>query len=382
MGEQEINHDAPIGKTWSDDWAAAEKKADAYEERNSGDDNEENEQRGSEEREGGDEASGDEESSSSGEEAQLGEEPDGDGLDERGERDVSREGRVQRGDEEVKSRADRLKALRVEAAALGLEYEGNAVTVADRARLREEKRNLKARLAEDRAAFEEEAAETTSRLQARVTKASKLEAAIEANDLDAIAQAMGVQSWNHLSEQALKRQLNPEHKELMRLRKEQRDGEENRKAQEKAYKEHEANQRHHEQRQNYQREIVTALHQQKKYKAFADDPLFISGIMKHQEANWDGEETLSLEEAAELALKDARFIYDKLHAKFGPRTASQSEQSASGTSAEKQGRRAPPKTVSQSEVADASGTDRSGDFDQDAWLKKWSPKIKNSETQT
>jgi hypothetical protein len=382
MGEQEqATHDEPIGKTWSDDWAAAEQKSAAYDD-NKGDDNEEVSESSGEELEGSDETSSVEEGSASGEEAQLGEEPDGRDNEDGGQREVSRKRGLQR-ELDGKPRAERIKALREEAVALGLEFEGNAVTVSDRARFREEKRNLKNRLAAERQSFEEEANAATVRLQAQAEKATKLQAAIEANDLDAIAQAVGVQSWNHLSEQALKRQLNPEHMELMRLRREQREQIEHVKKQKVEYANHQAAQEREQARAQYRTDVSQKLSASKKFKAFADDPLFLSGVLKHQEANWDGEDTLTLEEASELALKDARFVYDKLHQRFGGRTAQQSEnQSASGTIAEKPGRRAPPKSVSQSEVADASGTDDSGEFDQAAWLKKWSPKIKGSTAQS
>jgi len=284
---------------------------------------------------------------------------------------------------EAKPRAERIKALREEAEALGLEYEGNAVTVSDRAKFREEKRNMKNKLAADRQAFEQEASEATKRLEAGAEKATRLEAAIEANDLDGIAQAMGQQSWNHLSEQALKRQLNPEHQELMRLRRENREKGENEKKLIKEQEEARQEQQRQVARQNYRTDVSEKLSKTKKFKSFADDPLFLSGVLKHQEDNWDGEETLSLEEAGELALKDARLIYDKLHERFGGQAASQPENntSASGTVAEKPGRKAPPKTVSQSEVADASGTDNSGEFDEAAWLKRWSAPIKDSVAQ-
>jgi hypothetical protein len=382
MGEQEqATHDEPIGKTWSDDWAAAEQKSAAYDD-NKGDDNEEVSESSGEELEGSDETSSVEDGSASGEEAQLGEEPDGRDNEDGGQREVSRKRGLQR-ELDGKPRAERIKALREEAVALGLEFEGNAVTVSDRARFREEKRNLKNRLAAERQSFEEEANAATVRLQAQAEKATKLQAAIEANDLDAIAQAVGVQSWNHLSEQALKRQLNPEHMELMRLRREQREQIEHVKKQKVEYANHQAAQEREQARAQYRTDVSQKLSTSKKFKAFADDPLFLSGVLKHQEANWDGEDTLTLEEASELALKDARFVYDKLHQRFGGRTAQQSEnQSASGTIAEKPGRRAPPKSVSQSEVADASGTDDSGEFDQAAWLKKWSPKIKGSTAQS
>ena len=398
MGDENEVHDQPIGRTWSEDWAAAEEKAAAYHDEQSdnaaaaagGESNEEHEQEqvgsGSEEDESGDSEAG---SGQGGEQADLssqsGEESHGgDEQDLGGQREVSRDGGLQR-EQQVLNDSDRLKAVKVEAAALGLEFEGQTILTKERANFREEKRNMRNKLAAERQQFEEESRAVAERLEANNEKSTRLQTAIEANDLDGIATAMGVESWNHLTEQALKRKLNPEHKELMRLRREKREGELQGEKQRKLNEQQQAQGKQAQARAQYRETIVAQTHKSKKYKGFADDPMFIAGVLKHQEKNWDGEETISVGEASELALKDARLIYDRLHTRFSGQAASQPEnQSADGTkSVEKSGRNTLPKTVSHSEVADASGNeDDSGDFDEAAWVRKWSKPIKDSVVQT
>lgn len=400
MGDVNEIHDQPIGKTWSEDWAAAEEKAAAYHGEQSdkaaaaaGENSDEAQHRseeslgsGTEEDESGDSEAGSGEGSEQADSSsQSGEESHGgDEQELGGQREVSRDGGLQR-EQQVLNDSDRLKAVKVEAAALGLEFEGQTILTKERASFREEKRNIRAKLAAERERFENESRDVVARIEENNEKSTRLQTAIEANDLDGIATAMGVESWNHLTEQALKRKLNPEHKELMALRRQKREGELQLEKQKKLAEQQQAQGAQAKARTQYRETIVAQTQKSKKYKQFADDPMFIAGVVKHQEKNWDGEETISVGEASELALKDARLIYDRLHSRFGGQAASQPEnQSADGTqSVEKSGRSTPPKTVSHSEVADASGNaDDSGEFDEAAWLRKWSTPIKNSVVQT
>ena len=401
MGDTEELRDQPIGKTWSDDWAAAEEKAAARHEQQTekaaaaaGEQSDEAQHRseeslgsGTEEDESGHSKAGSGEGSEQTDSSsQSGEESHGgDDQELGGQREVPRDGGLQREQGTgVLSDSDRLKAIKKEASALGLEFEGQTILTKERASFREEKRNIRAKLAAERERFENETRDVEARIVDNNEKAARLQTAIEANDLDGIAEAMGVESWNHLTEQALKRKLNPEHKELMSLRRQKREGELQLDKQKKLAEQQQAQGKQAQARETYRGSIVTQTEKSKKYKKFADDPMFIAGVLKHQEKNWDGEETISVDEASELALKDARLIYDRLHSRFGGQAASQPEnQSADGTkSVEKPGRNTPPKTVSHSEVADASGTDDSGDFDEAAWVRKWSTPIKNSVVQT
>lgn len=366
MGEQETTI-----KSWAENWAAAEQAAAAAEKGES----DEGQQEGvlgsgsEEDVSGQDETSGDEESPADAEDR---------GDEQESQPEVAADSAG--GDAPAISRADRLKALREEAQALGLEFEGNAVTVADRAKFRAERREMRAKIQAERDRYQAELQQTAEKLEEQVRVAARIQEALERNDLDGIAQAIGRESWNHLSEEALKQQLSPEHRELLKLKRERAEQERRAAEQQRQQKAQQAAQEEARAREAYQKKISKDVAAIKAYKAFAGDPLFVAGIVRHQEEHWDGEETISLEEAAELALKDARLIYDKLHEQFGGQAALQPEKQPAGgaKSTEKPGGKRPPKTVSQSEVADASRTDKSADFDNEAWLKKWTTPIKDS----
>lgn len=393
MGNEELSaHDQPTNDTWAEDWAAAEVKADARNEaiadKESSNGQEERVGSGTEEHGAeGSEASGGEDSTGTDEGTQSGEESSRGDLEDGGQGESSLEGGQQRDVEETKlealPRAERMKQLREEAEDLGLEFNANGVTIADRAKFREEKRTARHKLTSEREQFETRMREATTKLEERNSKSSQLQKAIEANDLDGIAQAVGSESWNHLSETALKRQMNPEHRELMKLKREAREREAHAEQSQKTERARAVELQKTQARDTYRTTLPEKVKALKKYEKFHDDPAFITSVLAHQEKNWDGEETITVEEASALAMKDARVIYDTLHARFGGRTASQSEnQSASGTAAEKSSRKTLPKTVSQNEVADASGSTDSTEHDEAAWLKKWSKPIANSIAQT
>ena len=394
-----------INKTWEADWAKAEKAADAYfaqkEESNEG----QEEQLGSGSTEdGGPHASGDEGSSDGEEQALDSEEHSGGQGDRRGERDEPLEGRQQReGAEEVQdeqsgsgesvsekplTKSQRLAALKQEAADLGLEFDGSSVTTADRVNLREAKRKQRAKLQAEREEVEALLAQRTTEFEERLAKAEELGRAIESNDLDAIASIAGFDTWNKLSESALKRQLNPEHRELLKMRKEKADLEKQKAEQRKQAQERERQEQQQAARVEYREQLRDAIGTHKKYKVFANDPMFVNAVMNHQEREWDGEETISLDEAGERAYNEAKLVYDKLSVYFGSQTASQSEKRPSGEGqqaesesasetevAAKPGRR-PPKTVSHKSSGDSSGAPQP--FSEKSWLEKWSTPMKNS----
>jgi hypothetical protein len=106
----------------------------------------------------------------------------------------------------------------------------------------------------------------------------------------------------------------------------------------------------------------------------------VQGVMYYQEQEWDGEETISVAEAAKKALADARSLHDKLAKRLGARTAITSEvegPTSEAGSAEPQ-RRKSPKNVSQREASDASANADNG-FDEKAWTRKWAAQLKNSQ---
>ncbi len=376
------NQNAPTKGSWEQDWEAATAKAAAYEESQ----NAKKSADAGANKDGAKEpeASGGEEGVQGAEDDQSGqiEQPEGSGEgsgsgdDDERQREASQQGRPEQVD-----RAARIARLKADAKELGWEVEANAVTVADRARFREEKRTfrqkLQAEAEEARAYLESEARKHGEGVQ----RAQKLQEAIDNNDLDGVARAIGRGSWNELTDEAFRRQMSPEHKELMELRRQRAEGERIRKQQaaeaETAARAREA----HMQRQKYEKELASQIGALKDpvLAAFADDPMFVQGVMHYQQQEWDGEETISVQEAAKKALADAQAVHDKLSKRLGARAAPKPETqvpTSEATNAEQQ-RRKSPKNVSQREASDASAN-ADGEFDEKAWTKKWSAQLKTS----
>jgi len=394
--ENQGGKDQSISTSWSEDWARAEAKANEYE-REQGDEQAEHDGEQSEEGVSTEESGSGQEGLEASGEAGSGEGESDRGTEDRkgrggarqpGERKAPRGGRVHGSEPEVAEgeakplpRAERIKALRVQAEELGLEFDGSTVSVGERAQFREERRAFRARMADERSTLTREIEERGRGLEARYERALALEQAVEANDLDGVAKALGHETWNHLSESALRRQMNPEHRELMEHRraKRQREIDEQKRAAEEAERARQA--QHEEARTKYAGKLKAEIAALKdpELSRFADDVTFVATVLQHQEREWDGEETISVEEAARRTRGDAYALYQKLHTVFGGRAAKQPETEPTGgaESSEPRGKR-PTKSVSQKSVAEASEREPNGAFDNEAWLRKWSGRVKES----
>lgn len=382
----ELEKNQPTKGSWDSDWKAAEAKAQAFEEKTNGKQwksaNEGSGKDGAEEPQAG---GGQEElqgaaddQSGQVEQPERPSEGQGSGDDDEHQRQAS-----QQGGPESLERAERIARIKADAEALGWQVEANAVTVADRAKFREEKRNFRNKLAAEADEAKRYLQDMAERHKEDIERARGLKEAIENNDLDGVARAVGRGSWNELSDEAFKRQLSPEHKELIQLRRQNAENERKRKEHE-ARAESEARAREaHQQRQKYRVELSKEIAglRDKTLAAFADDPSFVQSVMDYQEEEWDGHETISVGEAAKKAFADARALYDKLSKRIGARATKQpeddSEPTGEANNAEQQ-RRKSPKTVPQKEVTDASANANQDQLDERAWSNKWAAQLKNS----
>jgi hypothetical protein len=431
--------DQPTTTSWSNDWKQAERKAKAFEEKFNGnaskqkreqpadegpDDDGAREPEADGKEEGLEEASGSEGRTSK--PRQRAEERGRESSDvDEGPRNASRKGRVRRGvrveeqaspveeqepededeDEpeqgepegdslkESKGRPKRhseadseeLAQFKAQAKKLGFDIDERQVAKQERISLRKERKEVRMRLAEQQQEVEQVLAQKASDLEAKYERAHRLQRAIEEDDLNGIAQAAGYKDWTEINKAFLNKQLNPQHKEMTALRRQLREREEREAAQQKEHLARQQNERRLAQEREYKRDLQDDISdlEDKALAQFSDDPMFVDAVLHHQRRAFDGVETISVREAAKLAYDDARKLYETLHARFGGRATSKPGTSANGTAVEEPAeatgkRRNPPKTVSQSQVADASENEDPNMLDERAWARKWSREIANS----
>lgn len=374
--------DQPLTETWGGDWARAVAQADAYEENpDAGDTREDERPSGASEDStpaadaGGGE--GDVETDAS---AQPGGESTGGQESDDGQRDASQPGRVRR--ERVPEAVDdeALTAFKEKAEELGYTFDNRQVTSQERVSLRQERREMRQKLAAERQEVETILKQRVTEMESSHGKATALQKAVDGDDLDAVATALGFKDWADVNQSYLNKTLSPEHKEISALKKQMKaheDRETKRVTDAKSAHEQET-------RTAKEKEYLADLSDdvgdlaESHLAAFAKDPAFVSGVLAYQKQHWDGVETISTKDAAELAYKDAQGLFNQLSKYFGSQETVTPETPASGATTEKATRRRAPKTVSQREAADASQIDDDGDFDEGAWLKKHTKLIDES----
>ena len=261
----------------------------------------------------------------------------------------------------------------------GLEVINRKVVSHERAKLWKRREKMQAEVNAEAAQARQQIERHVATLEEKYAPAVAVMKAMEADDLDGVAVAMGKTDWNDLNNQALQQRLSPEHKRIQALTKEVNERKEREKAAaEQAQQEYEARAKAAKRQESLEAlsdDIGDLDHEG--LASFSKDPAFVQGVHNHLSNNWDGHETISVQEAANLAYLDAK----KLHAKLDKHFGGSSRKAASvddatvpatgGTDGKK--RRKPPKTISQSQVADASGTaelDITTPEGDEAWLKE------------
>lgn len=221
------------------------------------------------------------------------------------------------------AKREQLKTLIAE---LGMEMEDRRVTTAERAAFREERRQAKealaslerdtmARLDAATKAREEQSAKDAPRFD----KLSQFERAIGEGDHEAMAKIAGFENYDKLQEHIIALKSDPAYKRLMAVEEKaariERETKEREEASEKARAEQEARLTAEQQQQEQARvrnEYMTQLSAQMAksndplVKAMSDDPSFVGAVFRVQQEHWDGEQTLTPEQAIRTAAKGAQ----------------------------------------------------------------------------
>lgn len=254
---------------------------------------------------------------------------------------------------------DKRAQLEAIAKELGLEIDEGAVTPTERKLWRDAKRreraNLERELGEIRGSFQQERQQFAGELE----WARQVRAAHEAGDPNALAGALGHKDFNEFQREYIKRLADPNYMELRRLKEANERGErEKLELQQRAQQEH-------QQRAAVEARTAYIADLGAKCKASADplvremsdDPHFLRSIFKIQQERYDGERTISAEQAIKLAAQgtgsslegELRGLYERLHRALGPKQAAQAV--AAVASAEKGARSAPVPPTTRGEPA-------------------------------
>jgi len=351
---------AETEQTFSEMWASAQKEAEKMAAGGAGDilesDPEETEETGTETTE-----------ESEGTEERDPNESEGSEDDDAGEEEPPSDPKL---DARKKKWLEEAKALGFSVPDENLREVAVAERVKFRRKMQEQRASLRAEHQASMVAIEAEKSKASERFAAQ----EKLRSAMESDDHEAIAQALGHKSWKELNKHYFDKMQDPRSKEIAALRKRDAEREERDKvaAAEKAQQEKAA---HREKLMAaHKSDIVESLHDFKsgKYKMFADDPFFIQTIITHQEQSWDGSEMIGIEEAAELAHRDAKKTLDRLLKLFGSGTPS-AEQRPAGEAVK--GGKKPPKSISKEDSTDAAiVTDE--ELPDDELIRKFASKFK------
>lgn len=369
----------PINDSFEADLDAAREKAEAYE----AGQNEKHASTQPEEDGNAQPAEREEPSSSEPDEGQeLSDDPD---QQVRGQREASQPRRAQR--EQVDP--EKLEEIKALAEEVGLEVDDRGVHHSERAKWRQKMREDRNALRED---YDRQVAELEQRaasLADKFSQAEQLASAIEDSDHDKIAELMGHKSWMELNRSFAHKAQSPQYKEMQALKKKIAEQEAQAEARQKRLQEEQRAQAESAKRTEYAEDVRSYLAdgEDDTLAHLSSDPRFIETIIYHQEQAFDGRETISVTEAADLALRDMRAAYEGMSRYLGHQTASEESEMpadeaivesmpARGENA-KPTRRRKPKTVSQKQAIEASEPDN-GDFDDGDWLKKWTPRLQNS----
>lgn len=225
----------------------------------------------------------------------------------------------------VDPKLDQLKALAQE---LGYAVDADKVTVAERAQFREAKRKRFEELTNREKELIEKVESSKREHEAELKFARDLKQAREVGDLDGMAKALGWKDYSDMQSEAIQRFADPNYKRLREL--EQKTAEREA-AEAKRLEEAEKREKAEQQNrvvQNYLGDLSKKMADSKDpvIKAFADNPEFAWAIYQIQCENWDGEQTVTPEQALKMASRGAsrtvqenlKAQYERLAKAFGP----------------------------------------------------------------
>ena len=210
---------------------------------------------------------------------------------------------------------------------LGLEIDDTKVTVRERAAIREQGRRLRSALEAQWTEKENEFKERETQFSDRAAKVQAIEDAYEKGDYEGLAKALGVKDWNELQNSVIQRLADPNYKRLLELEQKHKERED-REAKEKLDREEQSKRQLQEHAVTKYMQTLGQKAQTSKdpvIRAMAEDPSFLQAVYRVQQEHWDGESTVSIERALQLAPKGSRValreelevLYKRLHKAFG-----------------------------------------------------------------
>lgn len=375
----------PNGESFEADIEAARVKAEAYEAGQ-----EVNEEHASESPQESDSAEGNGEQVEASSEPDQGTELPEDGDDQDGElREASRGGRKQRLRHSETVDPEAFEAFKAQAEELGYNIDDRGVTPQERAKWR-------IKMREDRASLQQEYETQLNALESRgaalaekFEKAEALATAIDEGDHDAIASALGYDSWLAVNQAFAHKTQSPQYKQMQALQRKVAEAEKREKAQQEAMERARQEEAAAAQRAETSEELKDFLldSDDDLDQRLAENGKFRDTVIHYLEQSFDGKNTIGVDEAKELALKDMQALYEELHHYLGAQSADESSDMPSdGATIENlprnrataaKPRRKPKKAISQQQAVEASSPEPSS-LDDNAWFDKWSKKLKDA----
>lgn len=252
---------------------------------------------------------------------------------------------------------------------LGIEYDAGTRKVAtqERNHFWAQKRKAKQELDQAKAQAEADLVQQTNMLAEKYEPMAKLQEALDRQDFNAAAEAMGHKDWKALNEFHLNQINNPGYKESKRMQAELAKRDEQLRAQEQERQKQAQAQARQKQQQEYNQYLTDCVtgSENAEIAKFAGNENFIRTILHVQEQHYDPQTgtTVEFEDAARLADEQTFAIFQELQAIYGDRASTSSETPTSGATTEKpagratagkNGKRKPPKTIPQKKTAEAS----------------------------
>lgn len=225
----------------------------------------------------------------------------------------------------------RLKKL---AQRLGFKIEGDAVAVDERAQFRAERRKSKEAIRAEHEALEKARAEFEGEKTKTGAQYKRLADAVEAGDLDAVADVLGHKSFSELSHHFMRMKSSPEAKRIEALEKEkrERDARDQKEAAARAEREHAA--KVERERKEYFAELSSDVDdaEDESVKSLGKVQGFKELVLRHEQQEYDPVKgvTIPREEAIKRAVEEARSSYAALHAVFGSAAPAAPEKPAKG----------------------------------------------------
>ncbi len=224
--------------------------------------------------------------------------------------------------EERKTREASLKEL---AASLGFEFDGARIAVSERHEFRETKRKAQERLQQSEQELMSRISKVRDQARDDIARAQSIVRAVDSDDPNALAKALGKRDWNDLSAEVIARMADPNYKRLTELENEVQE----RKRSEEEHAQRQRQQAENQKRAAAERNWLTDISRRCKESkdpllaALHDDPRLARSIYAVQRHHGDSsirpETALNLKlPGSDISVRDAiRTEFDRLNRAFG-----------------------------------------------------------------